>query len=288
LKSLDDRWVLLSGVVLEGTMGDIDHVLIGPPGIYAIEVKNWSGKIEYSDDTSTWTRYKPRLPQGEILKDPAEQIVQLSSILGTTLKEKSVPLVVFVNPNSTVSGSDHPRATILTLSQLKKWVVSQPARLSPEKVDALSSKLTDAFKKVSNRPASEAKTKVSTPAAPSKATAPAPAAARPGRSCRTLFAILIILALAGITSIILGVQYTGITKPSGCTKVVTTYIRSGPSLNDELLGTVPKGTCFNFDGRSKDGYWIRITGFNRFRGGWTTVNYVDLKQEVISNLPVEK
>lgn len=288
LQSLDDHWVLCSGVVLEGTMGDIDHVLIGPPGVYAIEVKNWSGKIEYSDDTSTWTRYKPRLPQGEVLKDPAEQVVQLSGVLGNTLKEKSVPVVVFVNPNSTVSGSDHPRATILTLSQLKKWVTSQPARLSTEKVDALSSKLTAAFKKVPDQTPVDAKTKVSAPAVPSKVSVQAPVAAtaRPSRSCRTPLAMLIILALAGIASILLGVQYTGITQPSGCTKAVTTYIRSGPSLNDELLGTAPKGTCFNFDGRSKDGYWIRITGLNGFRGGWTTINYIEIKPEVISNLPL--
>jgi hypothetical protein len=50
--------------------------------------------------------------------------------------------------------------------------------------------------------------------------------------------------------------------------------------NDYLLGAASKVKCFIIDARTKEGYWIRITEINNFRGGWTTVNYIDLEQIV--------
>jgi Nuclease-related domain len=271
-------------------LGDIDHVLVGPPGVFALEVKNWSGKIEYSDDTSTWTRTKPRQFQSEVLKDPAEQVVQLSGVLGAALKEKAVPVVVFVNPNSTISTSDHPRATVLTLAQLRKWVTSQPARFTPEKVDALAAVLNKSARKTADQTPPADKAKFPAPAATPRAAVPEPPkpGSRAGRGCRIAVPIILVLSLVAVVFVYFAVKSIGITQPSGCTKVVTTYIRSGPSLNDELLGTASKGTCFNFDGRTSDGYWVRITGINGFRGGWTTVNYIDLSPEELKDLPIAK
>lgn len=46
---LSDRWVLMNNVVLEpepGTLTQIDHIAIGPLGMYVIETKAWAGAFK--------------------------------------------------------------------------------------------------------------------------------------------------------------------------------------------------------------------------------------------------
>jgi Nuclease-related domain len=44
LKSLPDGYVLINDVTKK--LGNIDHVVIGPTGVYVIDVKNWNGTIK--------------------------------------------------------------------------------------------------------------------------------------------------------------------------------------------------------------------------------------------------
>jgi len=52
--NLDDSWVLLSGY--RTRKGEIDQVLIGPPGVFAFEVKHLNGIVSCHHDY--WTRSK--------------------------------------------------------------------------------------------------------------------------------------------------------------------------------------------------------------------------------------
>ena len=42
--TLSDDYYLMNGVHFGGG-GDIDHVVLGPNGVFAVETKNWSGRI---------------------------------------------------------------------------------------------------------------------------------------------------------------------------------------------------------------------------------------------------
>lgn len=50
LKELDEEYYLLEDVNLLSVKENIDHVLVGPNGIFAIEVKNYSGKVSCHKD----------------------------------------------------------------------------------------------------------------------------------------------------------------------------------------------------------------------------------------------
>lgn len=50
LQKLDDSYYLINDIMLGETGGNIDHVLICPKGVFAIETKNFSGKIWCSGD----------------------------------------------------------------------------------------------------------------------------------------------------------------------------------------------------------------------------------------------
>jgi uncharacterized protein YgiM (DUF1202 family) len=197
---------------------------------------------------------------------------------------------VFVNPNSTIIAKDHPRAVVLVLSQLLAWVMKQPNRLSPQQVDAISTTLTNAAKKSSESSSIVEQSQSSNPI-PNTTSEPHK---KPFRTSPKLWigllAVLIVfvLAIAGGAYLLTGVSGFFGPHSQGCSVVATSYVRSGPSLQEKLLGTAPKGTCLSFDGRTKDDIWIRISSLGKFQGGWTLVSYFDLKSEQIKLLPVLK
>ena len=41
---LSDDYILLNDLYLRGGGGDIDHVVLGPNGIFVLETKNWNGR----------------------------------------------------------------------------------------------------------------------------------------------------------------------------------------------------------------------------------------------------
>ncbi len=55
LQKLPDSYYLLDDVVLYHKVGNIDHILLGPNGIFVIETKNYKGEISCYEDT--WRRY---------------------------------------------------------------------------------------------------------------------------------------------------------------------------------------------------------------------------------------
>ena len=62
---LTGEWVLFKNVVLPGYKGDIDGILVGEKGIFALEVKNYSNthqitnmKWQYRDDKEEWQTTK--------------------------------------------------------------------------------------------------------------------------------------------------------------------------------------------------------------------------------------
>src|SRR2546426_10659207 len=50
LSYLSDEFLLLNDVMLPGSKGNIDHVVVGPTGVFIVETKNYSGKyVCYGD-----------------------------------------------------------------------------------------------------------------------------------------------------------------------------------------------------------------------------------------------
>ena len=43
LSSLRDEFLVLNDVMLRGGMGNIDHIVVGPTGVFVVETKNFSG-----------------------------------------------------------------------------------------------------------------------------------------------------------------------------------------------------------------------------------------------------
>lgn len=74
LKNLDDKYYLINDITLQQPYGNIDHILLGPNGIFVIETKNYNGIIECDGDE--WHRlYESRKgPRYFMITSPSKQV----------------------------------------------------------------------------------------------------------------------------------------------------------------------------------------------------------------------
>ena len=87
---LGDDWYLINDIVIND--GQIDHVLIGPGGIFTIETKNYKGKIYGSEHAKEWTNYLGRNKYK--FYNPVLQGKTHSVKLANFLKEKGIDCYV--------------------------------------------------------------------------------------------------------------------------------------------------------------------------------------------------
>jgi len=111
LTPLDDSHVLINDVVLPDGKGNIDHILIGPNGIFVIETKNYSGEITCKQDS--WYYYK-NFP----VKSPSKQVKRNALSLQQFLKGQTQldmfvkPILVFTDPDA-VLRLDSPTVPVI-------------------------------------------------------------------------------------------------------------------------------------------------------------------------------
>ena len=124
---LSDDYLLLNDLRLRSGGGDIDHIVLGPNGIFVLETKNWSGDVTCHGDM--WQRAgKPNFkgsPSLQVKRNAArvKQAVDASpslSALGIWVEG----IVVFTNRHATLH-LNNPTVTVVRLPQLPSHITSQ-------------------------------------------------------------------------------------------------------------------------------------------------------------------
>jgi len=102
LKSLGDEFYLINDIVLQKPYGNVDHVVLGPNGIFVIETKNYKGTIVCNGDE--WHRryrgkYGPKdYPLASLSRQAKRNAVQLRTLLINNIEAKNIDLNrLFVN-----------------------------------------------------------------------------------------------------------------------------------------------------------------------------------------------
>ena len=104
LNTLPKNYFVFNDVNLPGKRGNIDHVVIGPTGIFVIETKNYSGRYRIKGDQ--WFYYKNGQYM-EIKKNP-----------GTQIRRNTLNLIDFLNERG--------------ISTKKTWITSLVAFICPD------------------------------------------------------------------------------------------------------------------------------------------------------------
>jgi hypothetical protein len=133
---LDGRWALFRNVVLPSSKGDIDAVLIGPHGLYALEVKAYSGY--YRNQRKRWRKRFMGVWRS-IDHNPTRQALRNAQRLHKYLAGQGVD--VWVEPRVVWAGSgkvwlERPAARVWQFSRPAHMIkdLEEGAELSPEVV----------------------------------------------------------------------------------------------------------------------------------------------------------
>lgn len=125
-KTLSDDYYLINDVYLHDGGGDIDHIVLGPNGVFILETKNWSGKITCNGDQ--WQRPGKRGFKGSPSRQVKRNAAKIRNIIDSSqLKPLGIwveGIVVFTNNHSSLN-INNPTVPILKLQQLPSHITAQ-------------------------------------------------------------------------------------------------------------------------------------------------------------------
>ena len=136
LRRLDSRWHVLHAVPV-GTKGsDIDHLVIGPGGVFTINTKNHSGQNVWVANRTFMINGR-RTPHLRNAEHEAERAAKaLTSAVGFPVVVK--PLIAVVDPKKLIVRELPAAVQVVTSGQLVRWLRTRTAALSDSDVELLS------------------------------------------------------------------------------------------------------------------------------------------------------
>ncbi len=123
---INDDYYLLNDLHLRGVGGDIDHIILGPNGVFVLETKNWSGDISCNGDE--WLRGGKRNFSGNPSRQVKRNSARIKQIIGNNPNLWSMGIwvegiVVLTNNHATIHLSN-PTIPILRLCQLSEYIMT--------------------------------------------------------------------------------------------------------------------------------------------------------------------
>jgi len=159
-ENLPDEYLILNSprIAYHNDIVEIDHVVIGPNGIFIIETKNMRGKIS-GGLMGNWVQEKITAGKREVVKigNPASQVNQYTKIIRQHLKEKYQeiygetknfklePVVVFTHEQSNLSGMQYThkgkigKVRVCILKDLAEYVMTfEKSFYTPEEMQNIA------------------------------------------------------------------------------------------------------------------------------------------------------
>jgi hypothetical protein len=126
-----------------GSPANLDHLVVGPPGVFVVDAKNWSGGHLTLDERGMAIRGYRRDEElrsaganAALVAQRAEQVVAGVPVTG---------VLAFVQDVGLPGPVDHGGAVLLHADRLLVWLTSQPVALTPQQVHQLGSSLDAAL-----------------------------------------------------------------------------------------------------------------------------------------------
>ena len=134
---LSSEFSLFDDVVLKNwEKSNIDHIVVGPTGVFAIETKNNKGKISYYQDNWEGIEGKPSV-QARVNAMRIRKILEASTDL--KLRTPFIQgVVVFANKKAILEERKPPdRVKVLRNEGLAGFLMNQPRKLAAQDIDSI-------------------------------------------------------------------------------------------------------------------------------------------------------
>ncbi|KAA0007311.1 MAG: NERD domain-containing protein [Thermoplasmata archaeon] len=141
LMKLDDSYLVLNDIKLS-PRENIDHIVIGPNGVFVIETKNYEGDFVCENDRWIKRYYtKKGLKEYEI-KSPSKQVKRNAIRVKKIIREKANmnvwvdAIVVFIKASDIIL--KNCGATVLNLDELPEYIKNKKGlKLSPQQIKTI-------------------------------------------------------------------------------------------------------------------------------------------------------
>ena len=140
LAKLGPEWVVLHAVPVGDRGADIDHVLIGPPGVFTLNTKNHTGQPVWVAGRTLMVggHRQPHIPKAFHEATRVEKI--LSAATGTPVPVSSV--LVLVGPRGVTIREEAAGVAVVTDRQLLRWLHRRPPVLTDEQLTRITAAAT--------------------------------------------------------------------------------------------------------------------------------------------------
>jgi hypothetical protein len=135
-------WTVLHDLAVPGSRANIDHLAIGPPGVFVIDSKQYRGKLRQASDGSVWHGRYPLVPTLRAAQFEADRAAAV-------LAGPRVPVLPLV----VVHGTAVPwgelvaeRVPVVAATRLVPALRALPAILPPERVAGLADEARARFR----------------------------------------------------------------------------------------------------------------------------------------------
>ena len=134
MRKLGDGWHVLHSVPVGEKDSDIDHVVIGPPGVFTLNTKNHSRK-------KVWVAEKAFMVSGQktnYLRNSRHEAARTSKLLTTAcgFDVQVEPIIVVIAAELTIKAQPAD-VHVVARKLIGKWLERRPATLSPVAVAAI-------------------------------------------------------------------------------------------------------------------------------------------------------
>jgi Nuclease-related domain len=137
-------WVMLHDLRRIGG-GNVDHVLVGPGGVFVLDSKNLDGEVRVDRDVMSLTRpgderpaYSSDQPARQARGNAAHIHDLIKRRTGRTLWVRGVVVLWATFPKQHARGN---KVDLVAGSHLADWLTAQPTQLTPADVDELAAAL---------------------------------------------------------------------------------------------------------------------------------------------------
>lgn len=135
LSDLDDEYCLINDLTFPGTYGNIDHVVLGPNGVFLLETKNYQGRM---------TSERMISDPGRVVKINAMKIRRLiESSKGLERKQIWVDGIVVVANPSMQSREIDSTVPVIKIDELRDYIKNKktPAPFSLEELKRIAEEI---------------------------------------------------------------------------------------------------------------------------------------------------
>jgi hypothetical protein len=136
LDHLGPEWDVLHGVPISSGVSTIDHLAVGPAGVFAISTKNHSGfEVDVSGDVLT-VGGQAQAHILEVRNQAARAAALLTAAANRPVEVEAV--LVIVNPQKLTIRPQPTDAVVIASAQLERWLSRRDRRMEGEAVAAIS------------------------------------------------------------------------------------------------------------------------------------------------------